>query len=64
MVGWEGQGAPLGKVIQFDPSTGRSQILAKKLWFPRGVALSPNEDYLLISEAFGAPSPSPLFAAS
>lgn len=49
------QASQLGRVIQFDPATGKSKVLGSKLWFASGVALSQNEDFLLISEAFGAP---------
>lgn len=47
------QASQLGRVIQFDPATGKSKVLGSKLWFASGVALSPNEDFLLVSEAFG-----------
>lgn len=47
------QGELQGRVLEWDPATCRTQILAQNLWFPNGVALSAKEDFLVIAETFG-----------
>lgn len=37
--------------MKYDPKTNQNTVLLKDLFFPNGVILSPNEDFLLISES-------------
>jgi hypothetical protein len=46
---------PTGRVLEYDPSTRSTRVILDGLMFPNGVALSANEDYMLISES-GRPS--------
>ncbi|AXQ30262.1 SMP-30/gluconolactonase/LRE family protein [Solimonas sp. K1W22B-7] len=39
-----------GRVLRYDRSTGETTVLKDGLYFPNGVALGPNEDYLLFDE--------------
>ena len=39
-----------GKVFSFDPRTKKSELLMKGLHFANGVAISKNDDYLLVNE--------------
>jgi sugar lactone lactonase YvrE len=39
-----------GRLLAFDPSTGTTQLLLDGLYFANGVALSPDEDFLLVAE--------------
>ncbi|KAJ4963520.1 hypothetical protein NE237_023459 [Protea cynaroides] len=44
------EGRPHGRLMSFDPSTNKTQVLARNLYFANGVALSPDQDYLIFSE--------------
>ena len=39
-----------GRLLRYDRSTGETTVLKDGLYFPNGVALGPNEDYLLFDE--------------
>jgi len=39
-----------GRVLEFDPSSGRSRLLMEGLCFPNGLALSADESWLFIAE--------------
>jgi sugar lactone lactonase YvrE len=41
---------PNGRLLVYHPKTGETSTLLDELYFPNGVALSPEEDYLLFSE--------------
>ncbi len=41
---------PNGRLLATDLNTGETQVLMPNLYFANGVALGPNEDYLLINE--------------
>lgn len=41
---------PNGRLLVYDPSTGATTTLLDSLYFANGVALSPNEDYVLVNE--------------
>lgn len=43
---------PYGRLIRFDPRTGRSEVLLRDLYFANGVALSQNEDFVLVNESY------------
>ncbi|XP_072309716.1 adipocyte plasma membrane-associated protein [Eucyclogobius newberryi] len=40
----------LGRLLSFDPQTGRVRVLLDSLYMPNGIALSPEEDFLLLAE--------------
>lgn len=42
----------LGRLIRYNPATGRTTVLATGLSYPSGVTLTPNQDALLVSEAW------------
>ena len=44
------EGGGQGRVISYDLKTGESEVLLNGLFFANGVALSPDEDFLLVSE--------------
>ncbi|MBL0712236.1 MAG: SMP-30/gluconolactonase/LRE family protein [Desulfosarcina sp.] len=49
----DGLGArPYGRLIRFDPQSGRTEVLLKDLYFANGVALSSAEDFVLVCETF------------
>jgi len=41
---------PNGRLLAYDPSTGDTRVLRDALYFPNGIAVGPNETYLLFSE--------------
>ncbi|NNG01341.1 MAG: SMP-30/gluconolactonase/LRE family protein [Desulfobacteraceae bacterium] len=43
---------PHGRFMRYDPATGRTEVLLKKLYFANGVALSQQEDFVLINETY------------
>ena len=43
---------PYGRFLAWDPSTGQTRVLLKGLYFANGVALSENEDFVLINETW------------
>ena len=46
------EGRPYGRFVVYDPSTREAKVLLKDLYFPNGVALSSNEDFVLINETW------------
>ncbi|KAJ4963738.1 hypothetical protein NE237_023677 [Protea cynaroides] len=44
------EGRPYGRLISFDPSINKTRVLARHLYFANGVALSPNQDFLIFCE--------------
>ena len=44
------EGGGQGRVISYNLKTGESEVLLNGLFFANGVALSPDEDFLLVSE--------------
>ncbi|KAK7891836.1 hypothetical protein WMY93_023799 [Mugilogobius chulae] len=40
----------LGRLLSFDPQTGQVSVLLDSLYMPNGIALSPEEDFLLFAE--------------
>ena len=42
-----------GRLLRYDIHTGETQLIADGLWFANGVALSHNEDYVLVVETMG-----------
>jgi sugar lactone lactonase YvrE len=43
---------PHGRFMSYDPATGQVDVLMKDLYFANGVALSQNEDFVLINETY------------
>ena len=43
---------PHGRFLSYDPATGKTKVLLKDLYFANGVALSQNEDFVLINETY------------
>lgn len=41
---------PSGRLIHFERNTGKLTVLLEKLWFANGVALSPDEDFIVVSD--------------
>ncbi|MCH8069011.1 MAG: SMP-30/gluconolactonase/LRE family protein [Candidatus Marinimicrobia bacterium] len=41
---------PFGRLLRFDPSSGDLKGLLDRLFFTNGVALSPDEDFVLVAE--------------
>lgn len=40
----------LGRLLSYDPETGRVKVLLDSLYMPNGIAKSPDEDFLLLAE--------------
>lgn len=40
----------LGRLLSYDPGTGRVSVLLDGLYMPNGVVLSPDERFLLLAE--------------
>ena len=43
---------PHGRLLSYDPSTGETRVLLDDLYFVNGVALSANEDFVLVNETY------------
>ncbi len=43
---------PHGRFLRYDPATGRTEVLLDSLYFANGVALSQDEDFVLINETY------------
>lgn len=43
---------PHGRVFVYDPKTKTTELLLENLYFANGIALSKNEDYLLVNETY------------
>jgi sugar lactone lactonase YvrE len=41
---------PRGRVLAYDPRTGAAELIADRLYFANGIALGPDEAYLVVSE--------------
>ncbi len=48
---WEGRAT--GRLLTYDPRSGDTKVQASGLRFANGVALGPNEDYVLVNETLG-----------
>lgn len=44
---------PTGRLLSYNPKTKKTKIELTGLRFANGVALGPNEDYVLVNESFG-----------
>ncbi|AYC33681.1 SMP-30/gluconolactonase/LRE family protein [Pseudomonas cavernae] len=43
---------PHGRLLRYDPATGKTEVLLKDLYFANGVALSAKEDFVLVNETY------------
>ncbi len=43
---------PHGRLLRYDPTTRKTQVVLPKLYFANGVALSRNEDFLVVGETY------------
>ncbi|MFD0621287.1 SMP-30/gluconolactonase/LRE family protein [Paenibacillus sp. GCM10027629] len=46
------EGKPHGRLLKYDPATKQTSVLLEGLYFANGIALSSNEDYVLIAESY------------
>lgn len=46
------EGRPYGRLLVHDPETGKTIVLLRDLYFANGVALSQNEDFVLVNETW------------
>lgn len=44
------EGRPHGKLLSFNPITGETRVLARHLYFPNGVVVSPDQKYIVFCE--------------
>jgi sugar lactone lactonase YvrE len=44
------EGQPTGRLLSYDPASGETRVHLDKLFFANGVALGPNDDYVLVNE--------------
>ena len=47
------RGEPTGRLLQYDPATDETTILARNLHFANGVAVDKDETHVLVAETFG-----------
>lgn len=45
---------PSGRLIHYERKTGKLSVVLDNLWFANGVALSPEEDFVLVAETHGS----------
>jgi len=43
---------PHGRLLRYDPATGKTEVLLRNLYFANGVAVSPDGEYLLMNETW------------
>lgn len=43
---------PHGRLLRYDPASGKTEVLLKDLYFANGVTLSANEDFVLVNETY------------
>ena len=46
------EGRPWGRLLVYDPETKQTSVLMRDMYFANGVALSQNEDFVLINETW------------
>ena len=46
------EGRPHGRLLRYDPASGRTEVLRRGLFFANGVALSADESFVLVSETW------------
>ena len=43
---------PYGRLLRYDPANGTTEVLLDDLYFANGIALSQNEDFVLVNETY------------
>ncbi len=43
---------PYGRLLRYDPASGRTEVLLNDLYFANGIALSQDEDFVLVNETY------------
>ena len=46
--------APSGRVLKYDVASNSSKVIMDELSFANGIVLSPNEDFLLVTNLLNA----------
>jgi sugar lactone lactonase YvrE len=46
------EGRPHGRLLRYDPRTKETRVLLRDIWFANGVALSYDEDFVLVCETY------------
>lgn len=46
------EGVPRGRLLKYDPRTKKTTVLMKDIFFANGVALSKNEDFVVLNETY------------
>ncbi|EPG75086.1 strictosidine synthase [Leptospira fainei serovar Hurstbridge str. BUT 6] len=46
------EGVPHGRLLKYDPRTKKTTVLLKEIFFANGVALSKNEDFVVLNETY------------
>ena len=44
------QGAASGRLLSYNPKTGKTHVVAQGFWFANGVALSRDESFIAVVE--------------
>jgi sugar lactone lactonase YvrE len=47
------EGAPTGRLLSYDPVSGETRTRLANLRFPNGIALGPDDDFVLVNETLG-----------
>jgi Strictosidine synthase/Adipocyte plasma membrane-associated protein-like, N-terminal len=48
------EGRPTGRLLRYDPRTGRVEVVLDRLMFANGVAIGPGDEYVLVNETLAA----------
>lgn len=51
---WKPQARLTGRLLKYEPRSGRTSVLASGIWFANGIALSPDESYIALAETLGS----------
>jgi len=43
---------PYGRLLRYDPKTKQTEVLLRDLYFANGIAMSENEDFVLVTETY------------
>jgi sugar lactone lactonase YvrE len=44
------EGRPQGRLLSYDPATKKTSLVADGMYFPNGVAMSPDDEFVLVNE--------------
>lgn len=51
---WKAQARLTGRLLKYEPRSGRTSVLASGIWFANGIALSQDESYIALAETLGS----------